>query len=59
MVKEVSEHIDTVFSLQLCTRLGPDRQIPPEVVEAIEDCGFDMKPGAKINMGMGKPLMEA
>jgi len=59
VVREVSEHIDTVFSLQLCTRLRPDRQIPPEIVEAIKDCGFAIKEGAKINMGMGKPLMEA
>jgi NAD-dependent dihydropyrimidine dehydrogenase PreA subunit len=58
VVKEVSEQIDTVFSLQLCTRLRPDLQIPPEVVEAIKDCGFTIKPGAKINMGMGRPLME-
>ena len=59
VVKKVSEQIDTVFSLQLCTRLRPDLQIPPEVVEAIKDCGLAIKPGAKINMGMGRPLMEA
>lgn len=55
-VKEVSKEISTVFSLDLISRLEPDGTIPVE--HELKRLGFDYRPNAKINLGMGKPLKE-
>ena len=55
-LKEVSQNIDTVFSLGLVTRLK-DGFISP-IAPIIDKLGLQTRPNAKINLGMGKPLIE-
>ena len=56
VVTEVSKDIDTVFSLGLVTRLK-DGFISP-IAPVIEKLGLQTRPNAKINLGLGKPLVE-
>ena len=53
VIKEVSKEIDTVFSLDLISRVNPDGTIPTAAIA--ESAGFFPRPNAKINVGLGKP----
>jgi NAD-dependent dihydropyrimidine dehydrogenase PreA subunit len=53
-VKAVSEKIDTVFSLDLFSRLDENGSIP--AVSIAEEMGFTCSPAAKTNVGLGRPL---
>ena len=53
VVKEVSEKIDTVFSLDLISRVNPDGTIPNATIA--ESAGFSPRPNTKTNVGLGKP----
>ena len=53
VIKEVSKEIDTVFSLDLISRVNPDGTIPTAAIA--ESAGFSPRPNAKINVGLGKP----
>ena len=55
IVKEVASSIDTVFSLGLYTRLNDDGSIP--VLPILERMGIPVRPNAKVNMGLGRPLV--
>ncbi len=55
VVRTVARQIDTVFSLDVITRVDDDGTIP--VVSAIEQAGFHARPNAKINLGLGRPLI--
>jgi NAD-dependent dihydropyrimidine dehydrogenase PreA subunit len=55
-VTEASKNIDTVFSLGLVTRLK-DGFISP-IAPIIDKLGLQTRPNAKINLGLGKPLIE-
>jgi hypothetical protein len=55
-VKAISTKIDTVFSLDLFTRVNEDGSIP--VVPIAKDAGFDCSPATKTNIGLGRPLAE-
>ena len=55
-LRQVSSRIDSVFSLGLITRVSDDFSIPIRPV--IERLGIEMRPSAKINVGLGKPLSE-
>jgi len=55
-VTEASKGIDTVFSLGLVTRLK-DGFISP-IAPIIDKLGLQTRPNAKINLGLGKPLIE-
>lgn len=56
LIKKASMEIDTVFSLDLIVRLNPDGSIPVE--SALSEAGFEYRPNAKINLGLGRPLAE-
>ncbi|KJS22407.1 MAG: (4Fe-4S)-binding protein [Clostridiaceae bacterium BRH_c20a] len=56
VIKEVSKEINTVFSLDLITRLDSDGGIVVE--EELRSLGFEFRPNAKINLGLGSPLRE-
>ena len=53
-LKSVSKEVDSVFTLDVFTRLEPGLTIPPEVIDIIESEGFTWRPNAKINMGLGR-----
>ncbi len=55
VARKVAGQIDTVFSLDVITRIADDGTIP--VLAAIEGAGFHARPNAKVNLGLGKPLI--
>lgn len=55
-VKEVAGRIDTVFSLDLISRVHPDGSMP--AVEIAKTAGFTPRPNTKTNVGLGRPLFK-
>ena len=53
---EVFKTVDTVVSLGLVTRFEDDGSLL--VIDRLETLGLQVRPNAKINMGMGRPLIE-
>ncbi len=53
-LKEVAKEVDSVFCVDVITRLEPGLTIPLEVIKTIEAEGFTWRPNAKINMGIGR-----
>jgi hypothetical protein len=58
ILKEVEKEVDGVFCIDVCTVLEPRLTIPDEVLKSIEAEGFTRRPNAKINMGLGRALVE-
>jgi len=56
IIKEVAQQIDTVFSLDLISRLENDLAIA--VASRLEVLGITLRPNAKVNLGLGRPLKE-
>ncbi len=54
-LRSIENKIDTVFSLGAITRVNADKTIP--VVRALEQAGVTVRPNAKINVGLGRPLL--
>ena len=53
-LKEVARELDSVFTLDVYTQLGPRLKVPQEVLDTIQSEGFSWRPNAKINMGIGR-----
>jgi len=53
-VKEVAARIDTVFSLDLISRVHPDGSMP--ALDIARAAGFTPRPNTKTNVGLGRPL---
>lgn len=53
-LKEISNKIDTVFSLDLISRVHPDGSTPALAIA--KEAGFIIRPNAKTNVGLGRPL---
>jgi NAD-dependent dihydropyrimidine dehydrogenase PreA subunit len=56
VLKEVSEKIDTVFSLCFISRLGDDEVIP--ISHILDEAGIWYAPNGKANVGLGRPLFK-
>jgi Pyruvate/2-oxoacid:ferredoxin oxidoreductase delta subunit len=56
LLKEVAKKIETVFSVDLISRVGADGSIP--TVAIAQDAGFSPRPNTKTNVGLGRPLKE-
>jgi NAD-dependent dihydropyrimidine dehydrogenase PreA subunit len=54
VVKKVSKEIDTVFALDLITRLTPDGSVPTAPI--ITKLGLVASPNGKTNIPLGRPL---
>lgn len=54
--KRVAGEIDTVFSLDVITRVNDDGTIPN--LDVIAGAGFTARPNAKVNLGLGRPLID-
>jgi len=55
-LREVLQTVNTVVSWGLVTRFEDDGTLP--VTGRLENLGFTVRPNAKVNMGMGRPLIE-
>lgn len=55
-LRSIEDKIDTVFSLGIITRINPDRSIP--VLSLLQAAGVAVRPNAKINVGLGRPLIQ-
>lgn len=55
IVRRVAEKLDTVFSLCFFTRLEDDGTLP--ILPALQQMGLQIRPNAKVNMGLGRPLV--
>lgn len=53
---EASKHIDSVFSLDLVTKLNEDGTNPLQ--GKLEEMGLFVRPNGKTNVGLGKPFFE-
>jgi NAD-dependent dihydropyrimidine dehydrogenase PreA subunit len=53
-IKKVAKEIDTVFSLDICSRVAEDGTIPTE--ELARRAGFTPSLNGKTNVGLGRPL---
>jgi hypothetical protein len=53
-IKQASREVDSVFVVDVYTRLEDEVMIPREVLETIEAEGYTWRPNAKINMGLGR-----
>jgi NAD-dependent dihydropyrimidine dehydrogenase PreA subunit len=56
IIKEVDRKITTVFTAGIISTFEENKNIP--VIEKIQDLGFSVRPNAKINIGLGRKLME-
>lgn len=54
VVKKASKDIDTVFALDLITRLNPDGSVPTAPI--IMKAGLSASPNGKVNIPLGRPL---
>jgi hypothetical protein len=50
------EELDTVVSVGLVTRFEDDASIP--VIDKLKKMGLAVRPNAKINVGLGRPLVD-
>jgi len=52
VIKDLDKKIDTVFSVGIVTRIRESGDIP--IIDIITQEGFNVRPNAKINIGLGK-----
>jgi hypothetical protein len=53
-IREAAKEVDSVFVVDVYTRVGPRLSIPEEILDIIEAEGYTRRPNAKINMGLGR-----
>ncbi len=54
LLKKASQEIDTVFSLDLITKVAPDGSFPTDPI--VKDLGLWVAPNGKTCVGLGRPL---
>ena len=55
-IQEVDASLNTVFSLDLISRVSEDGSVP--VLPIVKDAGLTVRPNAKINVGLGRSLQK-
>jgi len=55
VIMDVAKEIDTVFSLSVISRFEESGELP--VLKKLSDLGISCAPNAKINLGLGRPLV--
>lgn len=53
IIREVEKEIDTVFSVGIVSRIKENNT--KEIINRISQLGFEVRPNAKINIGLGRP----
>ncbi len=56
ILRDISGKIDTVFSLDLATKIAPDGSVPTKPY--VEQAGLWVAPNGKTNVGLGRPRVE-
>lgn len=56
VIMPILDTVDTVVSVGLVTRFADDGSLP--VADRLKDMGFTLRPNAKINVGLGRPLID-
>jgi len=51
-LKEVEQEVDTVFTVAVMCRVSDDKSVP--VLPMLQEMGFQPRPNAKINVGLGR-----
>ena len=54
ILKAVSKEIETVFSLDLATRIAPDGSVPTDAY--LRQAGLQVRPNGKTNVGLGRAI---
>ncbi len=54
-LKELEQEVDTVFTVAVMSRVNEDRSVP--VLPYLQEMGLTPRPNAKINVGLGRPLV--
>lgn len=57
VLTELEPQLNTVFSLGMISRFDNNGQVP--IIDVLHDLGVDVRENAKVNVGIGRPLMEA
>ena len=52
VISEVEKEIDTVFSVGIVSRI--DENNTDEIIERLSQLGYEVRPNAKINIGLGR-----
>ncbi len=55
-LRSVEQELNTVFSLGIIARVSKDGTIP--VVDALSTLGITPRPNCKVNLGLGRPLVD-
>lgn len=55
-LKELEHEVDTVFTVAAMCRVNDDKTVP--VLPFLRAAGVQPRPNAKINVGLGKPLVD-
>ena len=53
VIREVEKEIDTIFSVGIVTKIKENNT--QDIMNKISQLGFEVRPNAKINIGLGKP----
>ncbi len=53
VIRKVEKEIDTVFTVGIASRI--DKNNTEDIIHRISQLGFEVRPNAKINIGLGKP----
>jgi ferredoxin len=56
-IKDLASEVDTVFSLDLINKVGPEGTIP--ILKEAKKAGFFLSVNGKVNVGLGRPLYDA
>lgn len=54
-LRGVAEEVDTVFTVAVMSRVNDDKSVP--VLPVLQGLGLPVRPNAKINVGLGRPLV--
>jgi len=53
VIKDIDKKIDTVFSVGIVSRIIENEKLP--IIDLLKQEGFNIRPNAKINIGLGRP----
>lgn len=53
-IKDAAKEVDSVFVVDLYTRLEPGLTVPKHILDDIEAEGYTRRPNAKVNLGLGR-----
>jgi hypothetical protein len=54
IIKGIAPELDTVISIDINARCGPDGEVPYEAI--VHEAGFTMRPNGKTNLGLARHI---